>query len=110
MGDRVQLFDGMNMEDPLIIEYCENKVVFRNRPEMHITTESEYFRSSGYIMTLRFKSDGMTGPDELGFKLYYNFEQVQHEIRYNKASSTSLNQQIGEGIRKKPYSGSNAGK
>ncbi|CAH8850315.1 unnamed protein product [Trichobilharzia szidati] len=108
MGDRVQLFDGMNTEDPLIIEYCENKVVFRNKPEIHMTTEAEYFRSSGYIMTLRFKSDGITGPDELGFKLYYNFEQVQHEIRHNKASSTSLNQQIGEDIRKKPYSSSNA--
>ncbi|CAH8568414.1 unnamed protein product [Schistosoma rodhaini] len=75
LGDRIQLFDGMHIEDPLIIEYCENKIVFSNQQKTYTTFKPEYFNSSKNLMTLRFKSDQISRPDELGFRLFYSFER-----------------------------------
>ncbi|CAH8502952.1 unnamed protein product [Schistosoma turkestanicum] len=82
MGDRVQLYDGMHTEDPLIIEYCENKIVYSNQQKTYTTFKPEYFISSKNIMTVLFKSDEISRPNELGFKLFYSFEQQdQHQQR-----------------------------
>ncbi|TNN18821.1 Cubilin isoform 2 [Schistosoma japonicum] len=75
MGDRIQLFDGMHTDDPLILEYCENIVVFNNQQNMYTTSKPEYIFSSGNFMVLRFTSDQISRPNELGFKLFYTFEQ-----------------------------------
>ncbi|KAH8876916.1 Cubilin [Schistosoma japonicum] len=75
VGDRIQLFDGMHTDDPLILEYCENIVVFNNQQNMYTTSKPEYIFSSGNFMVLRFTSDQISRPNELGFKLFYTFEQ-----------------------------------
>ncbi|CAH8538298.1 unnamed protein product [Heterobilharzia americana] len=95
MGDRVQLFDGMHTEDPLIIEYCGDKMIFRKKPEMFSISEPYYFHSSGNALTLKFKSDSISRPNELGFKLLYNFEhhpEVQQHDN-SEVAKISLNKE-----------------
>ncbi|CAH8539838.1 unnamed protein product [Schistosoma intercalatum] len=74
LGDRIQLIDGIHIDDPLIIEYCENKIITNNQQNLYTTIKPEYFISSKNLMVLIFKSDHITKPNELGFKLFYSFE------------------------------------
>ncbi|VDP60008.1 unnamed protein product [Schistosoma mattheei] len=74
LGDRIQLIDGIHIDDPLIIEYCENKIITNNQQKFYTTIKPEYFISSKNLMVLIFKSDHITKPNELGFKLFYSFE------------------------------------
>ncbi|RTG82962.1 uncharacterized protein DC041_0005279, partial [Schistosoma bovis] len=84
LGDRIQLIDGIHIDDPLIIEYCGNKIITKNQQNLYTTIKPEYFISSKNLMVLIFKSDHITKPNELGFKLFYKKKERKEKEEKDK--------------------------